>query len=272
MTGVFTKQRLIEMKIHWFLFLIMTLSLLAMNSVQADFLYAVTLDEELLSINPATGAGTLVGMLDTAMDGFDLADLDTAIYTFDQNADKLQQLDPATGRTTETIDIGVVTSGEGALTFRSDGIGFLARSFGDSAILWNFDMTNPGSNFVGTLEFGIDGLDFNADGVLYGLSQTYYNLYIIDQSTAAPTLVGSTGLVSLNVLGGLTFSSDGTLYAALNDALYTLDPATGAATLIGPIGFNNVSGLTAVVPVPGAVILCGIGAGLISILRRHRLL
>jgi hypothetical protein len=265
------KQRFIDMKIQW-LFLVVTLSLIAMNSAQADFLYAITSDEELLSINPATGAGTLIGMLDTAMDGFDLANLDTAIYTFDQNADRLRQLDPATGQTMDTIDIGVVTMGEGALTFRSDGKGFLARSLGNSAILWSFNVSNPGSTVIGALNFGIDGLDFNSDDVLYGLSQTSYNLYIINQTTGEPTLVGPTGLISLNVLGGLTFSSDGILYAALNDTLYTLDHATGAATLIGPIGYNNVSGLTAVVPAPGAVVLCGIGAGLISLLRRHRLL
>jgi len=248
------------------------LYLVTVNSARADFLYAITLDEEFLSINPVTGAGTLIGMLEIAMDGFDLADRDSAIYTFDQNADRLRRLDPATGKTLETIDVGIVTMGEGALTFRSDGIGFLARSFGNSAMLWSFDVTNQNSTFVGTLEFGIDGLDFNADDVLYGLSQTSYNLYIINQTTAAPTLVGPTGLISWNVLGGLTFSSDGTLYAALNDALYTLDPATGAASLIGPIGYNNVSGLTAVVPIPGAIVLCGIGAVLVNRLRRKKLL
>jgi hypothetical protein len=255
-------------KVRLFVVLVLMLNLMFTCFVRAGFLYAITFDEELLSINPATGAGTLVGMLDTSMNGLGLSSRGHKIYTFDQNADRLRRLDPATGQTLRTIDIGIITMGEGSIAFRGDGIGFMTRSMSSTGILWSFDPEIPSSTLVGAMDICFDGLGFNADGLLYGISQTSCDLYIIDQTNADVTLIGSTGITSQTFLGGLTFSSDGTLYAVLNDALYTLNPDTGTANLIGPIGYDNVSGLTATAPVPGAVLLCGLGVVLVNWLRR----
>ncbi len=259
------------MKVKLLIFSIATLSFISSDMVRADHFFAITFNEEFLSINPATGAGTLIGMLDSSMKGFGLSNLGAAIYTFDQNADRIRQLDAATGHTLATIDIGVVTSGEGSIAFRRDGIGFLSRSFVSINTLWSFELTIPESTAIGDMSFGIDGLDFDANGVLYGLSQTSYNLYTINQTNAEATLIGPTGLVSRTFLGGLTFSSDGTLYAVLNDALFTLNPNTGAANFIGPVGFDGVSGLTAAMPIPDAVLLCGFGIVLVGRLRKRRI-
>jgi hypothetical protein len=52
--------------------------------------------------------------------------------------------------------------------------------------------------------------------------------------------------------------------------LYTLDPATAAPTEIGPIGFDKVSGLTAVVPLPGTAFLAILGLGVAGVKLRKR--
>jgi hypothetical protein len=260
------------MKIKLLFLSIAMLSFISGSIVLADHLYAVTLNEEFISIDSATGAGTLIGFLDMAMDGTGLSNFGSAVYAFDQNARKLRQLDPATGHTLLTIDIGIDARGEGGIAFRSDGICFLVRNFDPKNKLYIFDPSVPESVEAYDMEFCVDGLDFDANGVLYGLSQYSYNLYTIDQTSAEATLIGPTGIASQSFLGGLTFSSDGTLYGILNDALYTLNPNTGAANLIGPIGFENVSGLTTAMPVPDAVLLCGFGIVLFFRLRRFMII
>ena len=254
--------------------LTMMVSLITPGMAKADFMYAITFNNEFLSINTSTGAGTLIGYTDSTMNGFGLGDRGTNIYTFDQEADRIVQLNPATGGTLATIDIGTGDIvGEGGIAFRSDGIGFLCSSAGSTGQLWSFDITVPSSTAItsyGGLNPSMDGLDFNGSDVLYGISQTSANLFTINQTTGATTVVGATGFTSSSGLSGLTYTSDGTLYGVINNALYTINTSTGAATLVGAIGFNNVSGLTAVVPVPGAVLLGILGLSAVGIkLRKY---
>jgi len=82
---------------------------------------------------------------------------------------------------------------------------------------------------------------FAQDEGLYGCAGRFSNLYTIDPTTGAATLVGPMG--GEIWCTGLAFSADGTLFAMGWDeipppddwvaALYTVNPNTGAATMVG---------------------------------------
>ncbi len=249
-------------------------------------LLAVTFENKLISIDTTTGVGTLIGNLGVNALPFGLGFRGDDLYSYDQTQDLLIQIDPTTGAVIDDVDIGAGDlNGEGALDFRSDGIGFLANANGTTGQLFSFDVTVPSSTpitGVGGLSPSMDGLAFDSADVLYGLSQSSSvlgnsSLYTINTTTGVTTLVGSLGLSGDYNLGGLTFDSDGTLYAAvsLSDAstpsyLYKVDKSTGAATIVGNgIGFNGVSGLAAKqtpIPEPSSLVLAGLGvAGLIGV-------
>ncbi len=82
-------------------------------------------------------------------------------------------------------------------------------------------------------------------GIIYlGQGGGSPNLYTVDPIAGIATLVGDSGL-GFSAISGMNFSSDGTLYAAVNivgdggtggDHLATIDKTTGQATIIGPFG------------------------------------
>jgi hypothetical protein len=103
---------------------------------------------------------------------------------------------------------------------------------------------------AGSLEFGLYGRLYAGGGsawwTLYGLPGTCPengNLYAIDPSSGASTLIGPTGfdspIVGLALVDNSAFNCDGTLYGVDGSwprNLYTIDPATGATVAtIGPI-------------------------------------
>jgi hypothetical protein len=93
----------------------------------------------------------------------------------------------------------------------------------------------------------VAGIDFSADGTLFGLSAIPNNsLYKISPTTGVSTLVGPTGLSQIRE-GDLGFDpSTGSLYGLYNLGsdgyeFFTLNPTTGAATIIGAIGSDDLA-------------------------------
>jgi len=242
-------------------------------------LYGVTFGNQLITINPTTGAGTLVGNLSSNMAAFGLGTFGGKLYAFDQVADLLREIDPSTAATVSSINLGVGNlTGEGGLDFRSDGVGFLNSTSGTTSNVYRFTLAANSGVLVGSENTaGIDGLAFSPTDVLYAMGQQpQNNLYTVNQTTGALTLVGATGFSNASSLSGLDFIG-GTLYGVISDSLYTLNPLTGAATLVGPTGFSSISGLasldvggTATVPEPATLLLLGSGAIALSRRRMRR--
>lgn len=230
-------------------------------------MYGVTaFENQLFTVNPATGGGTLVGGLGVEAFAYGIAARNGSLYIFDQTIGQIRQVNPATGQAGAGINIGVgAIAGEGDLAFRSDGIGFLASIFdaGSNPVnnLYSFDILAGTSILLGSTGLALDGLAFNGN-TLYALAQNDGNLYTVNQTTASLTPVGALGFEKNNPFAAITFAPDGTLYGAIEDRLYTISTITGAATPadlnVLDFGFSSVSGL-AVVPEPGTVALFGLG-------------
>ncbi|MEN6334775.1 MAG: hypothetical protein ABFE01_10975, partial [Phycisphaerales bacterium] len=122
--------------------------------------------------------------------------------------------------------------------------------------------------------YGLSGPDFFAGGTGAGTLLRY------DIATDSWTVVGLTGVGFDNV--GLAYDAEaGILYAKGNQDsyLYGIDPLTASAWQIGNTGIVNGGGLAfvgdaaaPVVPAPAAILLGGVGAGLVGWLRRRRTL
>ena len=88
---------------------------------------------------------------------------------------------------------------------------------------------HPGANAVAAPILVGSIYDSSAGPGLIGLSP----------STASAALIGSYGIATTHVMGGIGYdSSTGTLYGSetVSDTLYTIDTQTGGATVIGTFG------------------------------------
>ncbi|MFO1500652.1 MAG: hypothetical protein U1G07_20090 [Verrucomicrobiota bacterium] len=222
-----------------------------LRATTLDLYGVAAIDGQLFSINPQSGAGTLVGALGTSGTPYGIASLNGTLYTFDAGTDQIRPINPITGAAGAGIDIKVGgISGEGELTFRSDGIGFLATVFDPNQNplngLYSFDISKGTSTFIGSTGRPIDGLAFDG-ATLYALGQTDQMLYTVNPSNASLTPIGSIGVDHNSPFAGLATGPNGVLYAAIDDRLYTLDKGTGAASPVDPnvldFGFSSVSGI-----------------------------
>ncbi len=206
---------------------------------------------ELVTIDPGTGAATVVG--DTRVGGLPGLAISSqgGIYGVggaNSGTQDFYQIDAATG--------GVVlvgNTGEGCVQ---------AMAFGPNDVL--YCVTNCVNQVLATVNVAngamtpgpivpirMAGLAFDpTDGTLYGSTQGGDNLYTIDIVTGVATQVGA---LSLSVtIGDIHFDAAGNLFGVVGGGLgpnsyVAIDKTTGAGT---PIGLAGVSALTGVAVVP----------------------
>ena len=176
----------------------------------------------LVSLDPATGAATAIGLI-----GFERV--------------SALAFDPTTG----------VLYGTGE---RSDG--------SDISVLLSVDTTTGAGTEIGPtgLEFFTNGIVFgdagfdsstdlsfrNSDNTLFSYTFDNDGLATVDLTTGAMTEENSdTSLSTLGIRGyGLAFSATDTLYMADDIALYTLDPATGGVLTTLPLSYPAATGIS----------------------------
>ena len=232
----------------------------------ADFiLFGVTGSGQLITIDPTTGAGTLVGNT-----GF--SKLDTVELRADSSLVAVAGSHPAGGN--QFIRIDPVT-GAGSLIRTVVEYPFIeGLAFGNGVLYAAADKQNDGGAerlitidpFTGipTGEIGlfgintpffddVDGLAISPTGALFGTDLQNKRLLSIDPITGAGTHIAFLS----QFVAGLDFAPDGTLFGTtMSDIgfaggasrLVTINTSTGAITDIGPIGFDNVWGIVFVPP------------------------
>ena len=113
-----------------------------------------------------------------------------------------------------------------------------------ASILYTIDATTGAATAVGPTGFnGVGAIAFAADGTLYGIASSPFQLITIDVNTGVGTLVGPTvGAGTIRGFMDISFrNGDGALFGALLRTsgctrLATIDVTTGTATDIGLIG------------------------------------
>lgn len=225
---------------------------------------------DLVTINPTTGAGTVVGPLGDTIFATGLGTTNGKLYAFDQVNDRLREISKVSGEIVRSIDIGVGNlTGEGALAFRpgNDGVGFLFSPLNaKNEPVNDFYMftiapsgTAGSSSRIGTTGVAIDAMAFNSQGTLYALGQDDATLYVINTTSGAATAVGQVKVgadlvIKNSPIAGMTIAPVNPqgleeIYASINDRLYIINPTSGAARVasadvinFGPF-ISSISGL-----------------------------
>jgi hypothetical protein len=212
----------------------------------------------LITIDPVTGAGTLIGDIVgiPAVPGLAINSAGD-IYATDNLLDSnLYRIDATTGLATFVGDLGL--DGPDGIAFDENDILYATETAG-AAKLYTVNVTTAVPTLVGSLTnlpagHQMTGLAFDpTDGTLYGSTggPGTDGIYTIDKGTGAVTLVGTTGLggstpdLFFNETGSLSGSKGG---GGNPNSLISIDKGTAAGIAIGPIGFVAVSGLDCFLP------------------------
>jgi len=198
-------------------------------------------NNNLIKIDPTTGAGSLIGpfstpggavkMVSLAFDPLTSTMYGNTAFGFGGNPDRLFRIDPNTGASVPIGDIG----------------------FND-----------------------VFALGFSQAGKLYGVSNATHQLLLIDTSTGAGGVIGPVAPTSIFDLAtrpedGAAFVVDSGTIATGTNSLYRIDLNTGGTGLIGPhTVVHNMVGLAfgPTIPEPSSIILIALGVACLGLRRK----
>ncbi len=226
----------------------------AINPGRSGLYSTASYGSELISIDPESGAGSLVGPFGSN-NSFGLAFTpDGQLWTFEGNFSgsppQLANVNPETGELTPVGSAVATNVFIAAMDADSSGNLF---AVGDS-VLYLINTTSGQLSPVGPTGIsGLIDLSFDDNGTLWA-TDFYSNLYTIDVSTGVGTFRTSISGTGFNSPYGLMVDpSDNSFYVSTywSSNFYRLDPNTGVATLIGPMGIGTPAGADFAPAIPG---------------------
>ena len=235
-------------------------------TAHSDILFGIQRGIHLVSIDTQTLTGQIIGNTGATMIG-GLAVNDVGrLYGLVTTNSTLIRIDRSTGAGSLVGFTGRPTTTSAGLAFdaTSDVLyGTTTEGTGDfSDFLVTIDKSTAATSSVGNMAANaIVGMEFDSDGQLWGVEGGIgaEQLVRIDKLTGAITVVSPAGLASFPDIAGLTIGPSGTFWAVdAGNRLVSIDPATGTGSVLGTInglGSDLITGLSAVVPEPSAMVL-----------------
>lgn len=201
----------------------------------------------LISINPATGSASLLGVTNAAFDLSGLAiNSGGEMFGTDGYTGKLYRIDAATGEVYFTVDTGLKSLN--AVAFDRDHSLYAISNY--NIELYRINPVTGAATSIGLLPYRFAELAVDpTDGTLWA-SQYDGGLFIIDPEKASAKFFGS---VWYDAMTTLEFDNWGNLFCTMGEisgsllpaCLYTIDETTAARTLIGDTGFREIAALAA---------------------------
>jgi hypothetical protein len=214
---------------------------------QAGVLYASSREGVYVTLDLATGLGTLVGSIPYGSNEIEYDSVSRRAFSqLPDGAFLGTEFDVATG-----AGIGSLINDNGSYTglewVGPQLYGTVIYGPGSGSELRILQPFTGASTFVGSTGRGpISGLAYDAaSGILYGIDggNGQAHLLSINRATGAASVIGLTSFQA----GSLEFGPDGALYGGGTGfsagQLFRIDKTTGASTFVGYTGLNSVTGL-----------------------------
>lgn len=188
----------------------------------------------LWSLDPATGAATMIGMSGVTGSTNGLAKGPTATTLYGTQPFGLLEVMQSGGA-------GAVIGSQGMEALAFDGTDIYACINGSCFTV--DPVTGAQATIIAAPGGDVEGLAFAGGTTIYGVNSSSNMLQSYDTATNMWTTIGATGQTIDNC--GLAFAPTNVLYMKCSTSpnLFTVDPATGLATVVGTTGITVGGGL-----------------------------